>query len=32
VFLVLESEGVEKFEKSWSDLGDTVSGQLAGAS
>lgn len=32
VFLVLESEGVEKFQKSWSELGDTVSGQLAGAS
>jgi transaldolase len=28
VFLVLEDEGVEKFEKSWSELGDTVTGQL----
>jgi transaldolase len=31
VFLVLEDEGVEKFEKSWSELGDTVQGQLDGA-
>jgi transaldolase len=31
VFLVLEDEGVEKFEKSWSELGDTVRGQLDGA-
>jgi transaldolase len=28
VFLALEDEGVEKFEKSWSELGDTVTGQL----
>ncbi|ONI74841.1 transaldolase [Actinosynnema sp. ALI-1.44] len=28
VFLVLESEGVEKFEKSWTELLETVSGQL----
>jgi transaldolase len=28
VFLVLEDEGVEKFEKSWSELGDTVQRQL----
>jgi transaldolase len=28
VFLVLEDEGVEKFEKSWTELGDTVTGQL----
>jgi transaldolase len=31
VFLVLEDEGVDKFEKSWSELGDTVTGQLEGA-
>jgi transaldolase len=31
VFLVLEDEGVEKFEKSWTELGDTVTGQLEGA-
>ena len=31
VFLTLEDEGVEKFEKSWSELGDTVQGQLDGA-
>ncbi|MGQ0574264.1 MAG: transaldolase [Pseudonocardia sp.] len=29
VFLVLEDEGVEKFEKSWAELGDTVAGQLS---
>jgi transaldolase len=28
VFRVLEDEGVEKFEKSWIELGDTVTGQL----
>jgi transaldolase len=28
VFLVLEREGVEKFDASWSDLGETVAGQL----
>ncbi|HET6502534.1 MAG TPA: transaldolase [Amycolatopsis sp.] len=28
VFRVLEEEGVEKFEKSWQELLDTVSGQL----
>jgi transaldolase len=28
VFLVLEDEGVDKFEKSWSELGDTVQSQL----
>ena len=28
VFLVLEDEGVEKFEKSWTELLDTVNGQL----
>ena len=28
VFLTLENEGVEKFEKSWSELLETVSGQL----
>jgi transaldolase len=28
VYLTLESEGVDKFEKSWSELLDTVSGQL----
>ncbi len=31
VFLTLENEGVEKFEKSWTELGDTVKGQLDGA-
>ena len=31
VFLVLEDEGVDKFEKSWSELLDTVKGQLDGA-
>ncbi|PRX46036.1 transaldolase [Prauserella shujinwangii] len=31
VFLTLENEGVEKFDKSWTELLDTVSGQLAGA-
>ncbi len=30
-FLVLEDEGVEKFEKSWYELGDTVNGQLGAA-
>jgi transaldolase len=30
VFLVLEDEGVEKFEKSWVELGDTATGQLDG--
>lgn len=28
VFRVLEDEGVDKFEKSWSELGDTVTAQL----
>ena len=28
VFAVLEHEGVEKFDASWSDLGETVAGQL----
>jgi transaldolase len=28
VFRVLEDEGVDKFEKSWTELGDTVTGQL----
>jgi transaldolase len=28
VFLVLESEGVDKFEKSWAELLETVTGQL----
>jgi transaldolase len=28
VFLTLENEGVEKFEKSWTELLDTVNGQL----
>ncbi|MBB4684582.1 transaldolase [Amycolatopsis jiangsuensis] len=28
VFLTLENEGVEKFEKSWQELLDTVTGQL----
>jgi transaldolase len=31
VFLVLENEGVEKFEKSWSELIESVKGQLEGA-
>ncbi|MFE0024934.1 transaldolase [Amycolatopsis sp. NPDC059021] len=31
VFRVLEEEGVEKFEKSWQELLDTVTGQLAKA-
>ncbi|MCW2722931.1 MAG: transaldolase [Pseudonocardiales bacterium] len=31
VFLVLESEGVDKFEKSWAELLESVQGQLAGA-
>jgi transaldolase len=31
VFLVLENEGVDKFEKSWTELGETVTGQLEGA-
>ncbi|HVL83289.1 MAG TPA: transaldolase [Pseudonocardia sp.] len=31
VFLTLEAEGVEKFEMSWSELGDTVQGQLDAA-
>jgi len=31
VFLVLEEEGVEKFEKSWTELLDTVKGQLDAA-
>ncbi|TDD41897.1 transaldolase [Saccharopolyspora elongata] len=31
VFAVLESEGVEKFEKSWTELLDTVSQQLTAA-
>jgi transaldolase len=29
VFVVLEREGVEKFEASWSELGETVASQLA---
>jgi len=28
VFRALEDEGVEKFDKSWTELGDTVTGQL----
>jgi transaldolase len=28
VFLVLENEGVEKFEKSWQELIDATQGQL----
>ena len=28
VFLTLENEGVEKFEKSWTELLETVNGQL----
>jgi transaldolase len=31
VFRTLEDEGVEKFDTSWSELGDTVQGQLDGA-
>jgi transaldolase len=31
VFLVLENEGVEKFEKSWTELQDSVRGQLDAA-
>ncbi len=31
VFLVLEDEGVDKFEKSWGELTDTVRGQLEAA-
>jgi transaldolase len=31
VFTVLEDEGVQKFEKSWGELTDTVRGQLEGA-
>ena len=31
VFLTLEDEGVEKFEKSWQELLETVKGQLDGA-
>ena len=31
VFRVLEDEGVDKFDKSWSELLDTVKGQLDGA-
>ena len=31
VFLALEDEGVEKFEKSWTELQETVTGQLEGA-
>ncbi|MCF7549081.1 transaldolase [Pseudonocardia sp. WMMC193] len=31
VFLVLENEGVEKFEKSWSELQESVQGQLDAA-
>jgi transaldolase len=31
VFRVLEDEGVEKFDKSWAELGETVSGQLQAA-
>ncbi|MCP2170244.1 transaldolase [Goodfellowiella coeruleoviolacea] len=31
VYAVLEREGVEKFEKSWAELLDTVTQQLAGA-
>jgi len=31
VFLVLEDEGVQKFEKSWSELIESVRGQLDGA-
>ncbi|MDN5918145.1 MAG: transaldolase [Pseudonocardia sp.] len=31
VYLLLENEGVEKFEKSWTELQDTVRGQLDAA-
>jgi transaldolase len=31
VFLTLENEGVDKFEKSWAELLETVQGQLDGA-
>jgi transaldolase len=31
VFVVLEDEGVDKFEKSWSELQDSVKGQLEAA-
>ncbi|MCU1665848.1 MAG: Transaldolase [Pseudonocardia sp.] len=31
VFLTLENEGVDKFEKSWAELGETVGNQLDGA-
>ena len=31
VFLTLEDEGVDKFEKSWKELLDTVKGQLDAA-
>ena len=31
VFLVLEDEGVDKFEKSWTELLETVKGQLDAA-
>jgi transaldolase len=31
VYTVLESEGVQKFDKSWKELGDTVRDQLAKA-
>ncbi|WP_433272436.1 transaldolase [Pseudonocardia xinjiangensis] len=31
VFLTLENEGVDKFEKSWTELGETVGHQLEGA-
>jgi transaldolase len=31
VFLVLENEGVDKFAKSWTELGETVTSQLEGA-
>ncbi len=31
VFLTLENEGVEKFDKSWTELLETVKGQLDGA-
>jgi len=31
VFLVLEDEGVDKFEKSWAELLETVKGQLDAA-
>jgi transaldolase len=31
VFLALEDEGVDKFEKSWAELQETVKGQLESA-